>query len=159
MLEVPEKRARKPLCIAVLMTCFNRREQTVRCLEQVFSQVQDGAFTLYVTLVDDASQDGTGDAVESAFPAVNVVRSSGNLYWNQGMRLAFAHANQRECDAYLWLNDDTILYPHAISGLITTMQKLQSLGVTAIVTGSTRDSVNGPEATADFAGAGSCRSV
>ena len=133
----------RPFRIAVLMTCFNRREQTLRCLERLFGQVGKQPFELAVILVDDGSTDGTAAAVEEGFPAVQVVRGSGNLYWNQGMRLAFAHASRREFDGYLWLNDDTLLYPDALSRLLTTAGQLQSQGKTAIVTGSTSDHQSG----------------
>ena len=129
--------------IAALMTCFNRRKQTLRCLEQLLAQVKQVPFELSVILVDDGSTDGTADAVEAAYPGVTLVRGSGDLYWNQGMRLAIAHASRREFDAYLWLNDDTMLYPHAIACLLGTAQQLEAENVTAIVTGSTCDESNG----------------
>ena len=155
----------RPFRIAALMTCFNRREQTLRCLEQVFAQVQDAQvqdaqvqdaqvqeqpFELTVILVDDGSTDGTAAAVEDTFPAVNVVRGSGNLFWNQGMRLAFAHASRRQFDGYLWLNDDTLLFPHAVSRLLKTMHQLESRGETAIVTGSTSDPRSGDRSYGGF---------
>ncbi len=135
--------AAKKMKIAVLMTCFNRREQTLLCLERVFGQIHADTLSLDVTLVDDGSTDGTADAVLEQFPAVHLVRGSGNLYWNQGMRLAFAHASRRECNAYLWLNDDTMLYPHAITRLAHVMEALDAAGITAIVTGSTCDHASG----------------
>ncbi len=138
-----EATGNKKTRVAVLMTCFNRREQTLRCLEGVYGQAQSPWLELSVTLVDDGSTDGTAESVSACFPAVNVVAGSGNLYWNQGMRLAYAHASRRECDAYLWLNDDTMLYPHAITRLVDVMHTLSQTGVTAIVTGSTCDHASG----------------
>lgn len=129
--------------IAVLMTCFNRREGTLRCLETIFAQGGAEALEFRVTLVDDGSTDGTAEAVLAAFPQVDLVQGSGNLYWNQGMRLAFAHASRRDCDAYLWLNDDTMLYPNALVRLCNTMQALEEAGITSIVTGSTCDHTTG----------------
>ena len=133
----------KPFRLAALMTCFNRRKQTLRCLENLFAQVKQRPFELSVILVDDGSSDGTADAVEAQYPAVSLVRGSGDLYWNQGMRLAFAHASRREFDGYLWLNDDTMLYPHAVSRLLDTLKQLESKNEIAIITGSTCDSANG----------------
>lgn len=125
------------------MTCFNRREQTLLCLRNVYDQMRTDALHISVTLVDDGSTDGTAEAIAMQFPFVNLVKGSGHLYWNQGMRLAFAHAQRRSPDAYLWLNDDTMLYPHAITRLTKVMDALEQLGTTAIVTGSTCDHVSG----------------
>ncbi len=47
-------------------------------------------------------------------------------------------------DYYLWLNDDTIIYPETVSVLLETNQKLSEEGETkAIVGGSTCDPETG----------------
>ena len=133
--------------IAVLMTCFNRREQTLRCLANVRAQIAPEAeherFELTTILVDDGSKDGTADAVRQEFPQVQLISGSGNLFWNRGMRVAFDNALRQGYDAYLWLNDDTMLYPHAIAQLVHASRGLQAAGITAIVTGSTCDQTDG----------------
>ena len=119
------------------MTCFNRREQTLRCLEQLAAQKDQDSYDLTIFLVDDASTDGTYEAVRKDFPSVRLLRSEGNLYWNQGMRVAFEKAMAVGFNAYLWLNDDTMLLPDAVSRLLATHRDLDRSGTTAIVTGST----------------------
>src|SRR5579875_4150500 len=89
--------------VAVLMTCFNRREQTLRCLQHLFAQTALTQISLHVVLLDDASTDGTAEAVREAFPDVQLMRGTGQLYWNRGMRMAFAEALRRGFDFYLWL--------------------------------------------------------
>ena len=50
------------------------------------------------------------EAIGTCFPNVNLVQGSGDLFWNQGMRLAWNTAIKvRDFDFYLWLNDDTII--------------------------------------------------
>ncbi len=63
--------------IAVLLTCHNRRAETLRCLEALLAQ--DAGASLRVFLVDDGSTDGTGEAVRVSFPQVNVVQGDGSL--------------------------------------------------------------------------------
>ena len=79
--------------IAVLMTCYNRVETTLRCLHSLFNQTikQTGnqAISLDVWLVDDASPDQTGAKVKAAFPEVHVIEGAGGLFWCKGMRLAW----------------------------------------------------------------------
>ena len=46
--------------IAVLITCYNRKDKTLLCLESLFKQQGLGIdFSLAVFLVDDGSTDGT----------------------------------------------------------------------------------------------------
>ncbi|MEP2777054.1 MAG: glycosyltransferase [Luteolibacter sp.] len=104
--------------IAVLMTCFNRRELTLDCLRRLFSQQLPEGTNLGVTLVDDGSTDGTGAAVKTEFPEVTVLNGDGNLYWCGGMRKAWAHAAQADPDYYLLLNDDTMLEEGALMELL-----------------------------------------
>src|SRR5215203_4845952 len=114
--------------VAALITCHNRREKTLLCLSALFDQDMLSKTTLEVYLVDDGSTDGTAEAVQAAYPEVKVWRGDGSLFWNGGMRLAFAEAMKVGYDYYLWLNDDTLLDDHAISSLLTTYRRVAEYG-------------------------------
>jgi len=106
--------------IAVLLTCFNRKAKTLKCLTNLYKQ--DGhkeQFSIDVYLVDDASTDGTFEAVHENFPEVNLIRGNGQLFWNRGMYTAWRAALDGEYDYYMWLNDDTILFNDAILELLS----------------------------------------
>lgn len=90
---------------AVILTCFNRREKTLRCLERL----RKIAPSISIYLVDDGSTDSTGEAVQTSFPKVSLIHGNGALYWNRGMHLAWEHASRRCYDYYVWLNDDVVL--------------------------------------------------
>lgn len=127
--------------IAVLMTCHNRREKTLACLDRLFSQEDMRDIQLGVYLVDDGCVDATEEAVAERFPSVKILHGDGHFYWSGGMRLAFDVASKENYDYYLWLNDDTLLYPHALKTLVQTAQVLhRKLGRDAIVAGSMQDS-------------------
>lgn len=126
--------------IAVLMTCHNRRDLTLRCLESLFHQDLSHEFHLDIYLVDDASTDGTGDEVRARFPSVNVVQGNGSLYWTGGMLLAEKSALTTRPDYLLWLNDDVALKRDALSCLLDASRMFAD---TAIVVGSTVDSRSG----------------
>ncbi len=132
--------------IAVLMTCYNRKQKTIESLtsllnQSLLNQSVLSDITLDVYLVDDGSTDGTADAVKAAYPQVTIIQGNGSLFWNGGMRRAFAEAARTDYDYHLWLNDDTTLYPDALQKLLQTSQHLLEQGETkAIIAGSTQDS-------------------
>lgn len=111
---------KKIITIAVLITCHNRKDKTIKCLDSLFSQKDiETDFTIQVFLVDDGSTDGTAEAIQAAFPQVQLIKGNGSLFWNRGMHLAWEVASRESNpDFYLWLNDDTFLYPQAIKNLI-----------------------------------------
>jgi GT2 family glycosyltransferase len=131
------------LRIAVLMTSFNRREYTLRALRRLFAQTGVNDVRLTAFLVEDGCTDGTGDAVMAEFPAVRVLHGDGSLFWNRGMRMAFAAALDEGFDAYLLLNDDTMLEQDALRRLMNVSGAQAAKGVTAIVVGSTRSPETG----------------
>lgn len=126
--------------IAALITCHNRKEKTLACLNELYKNTLPEGYSLDGFLVDDGSTDCTEQAVHQRYPQVNIIRGDGSLYWNGGMRVAFAAAIEKDFDYYLWLNDDTLLYPTAIETLINSSLVLQAKqGKSVIVVGSTQD--------------------
>lgn len=111
--------------IAVLMTCYNRADTTLKCLQRLFNQEKPEGYSFDVWLVDDASPDKTDERVKAAYPQVNVIQGTGNLFWCKGMRLAWDKAAEAEdYDFYLWLNDDTMLYDGALKCMIEDYQSV-----------------------------------
>lgn len=107
--------------LAVLLTCHNRRFKTISCLDSLYDCQLPSNFIFDVYLVDDGSIDGTSNAVMENFPSVHIIQGNGNLFWNQGMRLAWETASKtRNYDFYLWLNDDTILDKDGLVELINS---------------------------------------
>ncbi|MBD1908906.1 glycosyltransferase family 2 protein [Funiculus sociatus GB2-A5] len=126
--------------IAILITCYNRKPKTLASLEALFNQVLPADFELCVYLVDDGSTDGTTEAVSHTYPQVKIIEGNGNLFWNGGMRMAFSEAIKHNHNYHLWLNDDTLIYPDALSKMLATSQRLAEQGYApVIVTGATRD--------------------
>ena len=126
--------------LAVLITCHNRCNTTLACLHALYQQETN--FDVY--LVDDGSSDGTSEAVKANYPAVNILKGDGNLFWVGGMRLAFSEALKNGYDYYLWLNDDTILDSNALPNLLNTHHCLTKRGhPNSIVVGSVRDPLTG----------------
>lgn len=128
------------LRVCALLTCFNRRDKTLACLQALAASTDLNGTAVSAVLVDDGSTDGTARAVRVGFPWVQVVRADGALFWCRGMHRAFAIALETGFDHYLWLNDDTMLQPDALSRLLATEARLRShTAAPVIVVGSTVD--------------------
>ena len=112
--------------IAVILTCFNRKQKTLSCLKSLFEARNycQQKMDLHVYLTDDGCADGTADAVRNTFPDENIciLQGDGNLFWAGGMRLAWKEAIKRhsEWDYYFLLNDDTVLYPDLFGEMLST---------------------------------------
>ncbi len=123
--------------IAALITVHNRKDKTLACLSGLYAQQIPGNCALEVYLTDDGCTDGTSDAVREQFPRVHIVAGNGNLYWNRGMHTAWeAASNAGSHDAYLWLNDDTLLFDGAVKTLIACAETFHN---EAIIVGATVD--------------------
>ncbi|MHB1144125.1 MAG: glycosyltransferase family 2 protein [Thiobacillus sp.] len=124
--------------IVALMACHNRREKTLAAIAQYFACDLPQGFTRKLVLVDDGSVDGTAEAVRVAFPDVVIEQGDGSLFWNRGMLRAWRGALPLRPDYVLWLNDDTLLYPHALVRLLETDARMRAeAGQPGIAVGST----------------------
>jgi GT2 family glycosyltransferase len=112
------------LRVLLLVVCFDRVGVTLRNLRQLFDVFDKmPSVDLKVFLVDDASPDGTGDAVRSAFPQIEVINGSGHLWWNGGMCAAYDVAKSSgPSDAYLLFNDDLWLEPDGVAKCLETFR-------------------------------------
>lgn len=117
---------------ATILTCFNRKEKTRSCLENLFKQKLPKGASLQVFICDDNSSDGTSEMLKNEFPKCEITMGDGFLYWGRGMRAAWEYANQSgKFDFFLWLNDDTFLLENALVKLIEDYNRI---GKAAIIT-------------------------
>ncbi len=97
--------------IAVLLTCHNRREKTISCINGLsFSEAN-----IHFIVVDDGSNDGTVEALENLRGSfdrgkeLTVIKGDGNLFYSGGMRKAMEYARQQDrYDLYVLVNDDVL---------------------------------------------------
>lgn len=99
-----------------LMTCFNRKEKTIRALNNLIKGNPNIEFSFIVA--DDASSDGTMQALKG-FQNVQVLSGNGNLFYSGGMRLAITEAKNAETvyDYCMLFNDDVEFFDTAIEVL------------------------------------------
>ena len=134
----------KKIELCVLLTCYNRAAHTLKCLRALQDSAHLEQVSVAVVLVDDGSSDGTADLVASEFPAVEVHRHHGfPLFWCRGMHLAVKIAKTKPRDYFVFLNDDTVLFPQALRQMLDVAVSLERSGRgPAIVVGSTQDPIS-----------------
>ncbi|MCQ5363558.1 glycosyltransferase family 2 protein [Anoxybacillus salavatliensis] len=111
--------------VAVLMCCYNRKNKTVRSVQEIYKQEIESDFKVDIYLLDDGSMDGTEEAILLNFPEVNIIKGDGNYFWNGGMRAAYDEAKKGDYDFYVWLNDDTFIYKDTFKILLSTYYSLE----------------------------------
>ena len=55
--------------IAVLITCFNRKEKTLSCLKDIYAQEKEQNVTLDVFIIDGGSSDDTPNNIHKEYPS------------------------------------------------------------------------------------------
>lgn len=139
--------------IAVLLTCFNRKDKTISCLTSlyhaldVYNENIEDKIDLFIYLTDDGCTDGTADAVRNNFANKNItiLQGDGNLYWAGGMRFAWKEAlkNHDIWDFYLLVNDDTTIGDTCFYDLMEVHQfSLEKYNKQGIYSGITCDPNN-----------------
>ncbi len=126
--------------VAVLLTCFNRKQKTLSCLNDIFNQSKDKNILISIYIVDGGSTDGTLDAVHKEYPDV-ITKYEEGLYWAGGMRAAWNIACKKTDYDYYWLvNDDTRIYKNALSNLIKEDEECAiQYHKHGVIVGSTKD--------------------
>ena len=133
--------------IAVLLTCFNRREMTLSCLSKLkkardtYNNKLDIPIDIEVYLTNDGCTDGTPDAVRLCMSGetINIIEADGNAYWAGGMRLAWNEARKKhDYDFYLLLNDDTDVWDNLFDEMLEAHNFcIKEYGKSGIYSGNT----------------------
>jgi GT2 family glycosyltransferase len=95
------------------MVSYNTRELTLKALETLYETTLKTPFDVIV--FDNASHDGSADAIADRFPHVMLVRSERNIGFAAGNNEAIRRARS---NWLLLLNPDTECRPYAIDNLL-----------------------------------------
>jgi GT2 family glycosyltransferase len=89
--------------VTAVVLSWNRREDTLACLRSLVAA--DPAPKVIV--VDNASTDGTSEAVRREFPDIELIENPENLGFAEGNDVGIRHALAHGADHVLVLNNDT----------------------------------------------------
>ena len=106
--------------VSIIVVSYNTREMTLDCLRSVFAETRT-PFELIV--VDNASPDGSAEAIAAAFPDIRLIASRENLGFAPANNMAVREAR---ADLVLLLNPDTVVLDGAIDRLIDAYLELRS---------------------------------
>lgn len=111
----------------IVIPVRNRLATTLRCLENL-----DATGVLkwaQPVVVDDASTDGTDQAVAERFPQATILKGDGNLWWTGGIEKGMRHAMAEGAEFITWLNDDCLPEPGTLEGLVEVAQERHAIAV------------------------------
>lgn len=113
--------------VVVVVLSYNKRDQTLRCLESVRRLRYR---PLEMLVVDNASSDGSPEAVAAAYPDVHLLRSPVNRGAAGGRNLGADYATDRFGPAYLlFLDDDAVVDERLAGELVAVMRKDPGVGL------------------------------
>jgi GT2 family glycosyltransferase len=98
--------------VTAVVLSWNGKEDTLACLRSLEGEEVD------VIVVDNASEDGTAEAVSG----VDLIRNERNLGYAGGMNVGIRRALERGAEAVLLLNNDVEVEPGAIEALIAATE-------------------------------------
>ncbi len=110
--------------LTVIMISYNTRDLTLAALRTLFDTTRDTP--VRVAVLDNASDDGSDDAVAAAFPQVDLIRSPQNLGFARANNLVAETANS---EFLLLLNPDTECHAGAVDNLMAFAKAHPQAGI------------------------------
>jgi len=108
-----------PSRVVAVVVAYNRVELLRECLEALSAQTRTPD---RVVVVDNASEDGTADAVRAGWPSAEVLELGRNTGGAGGFTIGLAHAVVEHSADLVWLmDDDTVPAPAALAELLRAM--------------------------------------
>jgi GT2 family glycosyltransferase len=114
-----------PPSLSVVIPTHDTRELTLQCLDSLYAAWPE-AETVEVILVDDASRDGTAEAVRSRHPGVAVLRHETAERFTRAANAGLARARG---EILLLLNSDTEVTPEGLARLAARFAEAPRLGI------------------------------
>lgn len=111
--------------LTVIIVSYNTRALTLKCLETLYANTTRTRF--HTVVFDNASEDGSAEAVAAAFPQVEVIASKENLGFARANNEVAAKANS---EWILLLNPDTEVYENGVDALLEFSRAHPEAGLT-----------------------------
>jgi GT2 family glycosyltransferase len=107
--------AAKPGRVYVIVLNWNAEEDTAACLDSFLGQQ---CARTEILLVDNASDDGSGERLRRRYPAVHYLQTGINAGYSGGNNRGIEWALAREAEWVLVVNNDTVAAPDCVDRLL-----------------------------------------
>ena len=111
-----------------IVLSWNGREDTLRCLQSLEGVRRED---LEVVCVDNASSDGSAQAVRERFPAVTLIEAPTNLGYSAGNNLGLRHAMAAGARWMMLVNNDATVDAGVIDGFERAARARPRAGILA----------------------------
>ena len=113
--------------IGVVICNYNKKEYVLKCIESLQRQTFRG-FEIFV--VDNASMDGSAEAVEEAYgETVHLLRMPENLGGTGGFNAGMRQAMRGDFDFLLLLDNDVVLQEDCLEELVRLSDRHEEIGI------------------------------
>jgi len=109
--------------LSIVIVTWNVREELEQCLRSIDKNRPQALYEVLV--VDNASADGTAEAIRERFPNVKLIVNSRNLGFAAANNQGIEHSSGQYV---LVLNPDTIVHAGTLDGLVAFMDANQDVG-------------------------------
>src|SRR6266699_2478406 len=110
--------------LSILIVSYNTVGDLERCLNSLVQTPP--AVSHEIAVIDNASRDGSVEAVKSRWPAIRLIPLASNVGFAKANNIGF---RQTQSELVLLLNSDTIVSPGAIDDLVRQMRELPGASV------------------------------
>lgn len=113
-----------PVELSIVIISYNTREITLECLDSVYRHPPSVPYEVIV--LDNASPDGSAQAIAEHFPQAQLIASTENLGFGAGNNLAVKQATGRRT---LLLNPDTIVFERTFDAVWDFAERQPERGI------------------------------
>ncbi|MEN6521664.1 MAG: glycosyltransferase family 2 protein [Armatimonadota bacterium] len=112
--------------ISVIIVNYNTKQLVIDCIASLEETVPPRSYEIIV--VDNASADGSAEAISERFPSVKVIKCSKNLGFGRANNLG---AKKAQGEFLFILNSDTLACPYALDRLASALESNPKAGIAA----------------------------
>ncbi len=109
--------------LSIIVISYNTREMTLACLQSVYDQT---TVPFQLIVVDNASDDGSAEAIAAAFPDAVLIAEAENHGFGPAHEIALKHA---AAPWLLLLNPDTVVLDGALDNLLAYAKETPEAGI------------------------------
>jgi GT2 family glycosyltransferase len=110
--------------VAIIIVTYNSKDEIAACIKSLVGHTHP--FEATITVVDNASSDGTADLVRRQFPSVQVIDAGQNLGFSKANNIGIRATTS---DYVLVLNPDTVAPPGGVQTLLRGLASHQDTAI------------------------------